>query len=369
MSSPSSQPVALTTRRSGRIACEVPIVLSGTDVTGRYFAEETVTVVLSRHGAGVISRNKFAPDEPLYLRVMEKDSVSPAREIQIRLVGQMGDEPRGFIYGVEFLNPPQNFWNLNFPPPEIFRSLPGKVALECSLCSTRELVEQSEIEADVYLISQRIFRNCPECGQTTPWRPASTSLRKLAKASARSAKDSDVARTWQPVSNSSLQLERATPHSSAYSGEFASVDFVPASVATIDPPAPTAAFSVKPSAASSSAPVAHTTSNGSAVRNESATPNEKAQLSGKNRRRHVRTRVTFTACIRTKASDEELVECENVSKGGVCFRSRRTYEIGAAIEVAAPFSPGEHAIFVRARVTRAQSLPAANLTKYGASYC
>jgi len=43
-------------RRSGRIAKELPIVLLGTDTAGKVFAEETKTVVLSRHGAGVVSK-------------------------------------------------------------------------------------------------------------------------------------------------------------------------------------------------------------------------------------------------------------------------------------------------------------------------
>jgi len=55
-------------RRSGRIAKEIPIVLLGTDTAGKPFSEETKTVVLSRHGAGIVSRYEFAPDELLTLR-------------------------------------------------------------------------------------------------------------------------------------------------------------------------------------------------------------------------------------------------------------------------------------------------------------
>ena len=42
-----------------------------------------------------------------------------------------------------------------------------------------------------------------------------------------------------------------------------------------------------------------------------------------NRRRDVRTRVSFTACIRQESSSEEIVECDNISKGGLSFRSRK----------------------------------------------
>ncbi|HJZ65710.1 MAG TPA: hypothetical protein VKD70_15395 [Candidatus Acidoferrum sp.] len=63
---------------------------------------------------------------------------------------------------------------------------------------------------------------------------------------------------------------------------------------------------------------------------------------GKPNRRHVRTRANFTACIRANHSKEEVVECDNVCKGGLCFRepqavrrgcrdrSRRSVFLGAA---------------------------------------
>jgi len=48
-------------RRSGRISREIPIVLLGTDTSGRVFSEQTQTPVQSLHGAGILSRYKFAP--------------------------------------------------------------------------------------------------------------------------------------------------------------------------------------------------------------------------------------------------------------------------------------------------------------------
>jgi hypothetical protein len=56
-------------RRSGRVAKEIDIVLLGTDTTGKVFSEETKTVVLSPHGAGVVTRYRFSPDELLTLRL------------------------------------------------------------------------------------------------------------------------------------------------------------------------------------------------------------------------------------------------------------------------------------------------------------
>jgi hypothetical protein len=55
-------------RRSGRVAKEISILLFGTDTSGHVFSEETRMVVLSRHGAGILSRPKLAADEILTLR-------------------------------------------------------------------------------------------------------------------------------------------------------------------------------------------------------------------------------------------------------------------------------------------------------------
>src|SRR5580698_8987346 len=116
-------------RRSGRITKEIPIVLLGTDATGKVFSEETNTVVLSRHGAGVVTRYRFSPDELLTLRLAGSD-----REAAVRLVGQIGGEPGRYVYGVTFVDPDPHFWPMEFPPPEAFESASLSVVLECSLC-------------------------------------------------------------------------------------------------------------------------------------------------------------------------------------------------------------------------------------------
>ena len=95
-------------RRSGRISRQVPIILLGTDTAGRVFSEETHTLVLSLHGAGIRSRNKFAPDEVLTMRLADS-----GRETDIRLVGRLG---RGNVFGITFCDPNLDFWQIEFPP-------------------------------------------------------------------------------------------------------------------------------------------------------------------------------------------------------------------------------------------------------------
>ena len=60
--------------------------------------------------------------------------------------------------------------------------------------------------------------------------------------------------------------------------------------------------------------------------------------------------------------------CEDLSKGGISFRSRNQYPEGSRIEVAVPFTPGSAAIFVPIRIVFSQAIPSAGLYRHGAAY-
>src|SRR5882757_5123723 len=63
-----------------------------------------------------------------------------------------------------------------------------------------------------------------------------------------------------------------------------------------------------------------------------------------------------------------IVVCEDLSKGGLSFRSRNQYTEGSRVEVAVPFTPGTGAIFVPIRIVFSQSIPTAGLYRHGAAY-
>jgi hypothetical protein len=71
-------------RRSGRITLAVPILLIGSDSVGKVFSEQTHTVMLSLHGAGIVSRYRLVAEQQLVLR--EK---ATNREAEIRVVGEI----------------------------------------------------------------------------------------------------------------------------------------------------------------------------------------------------------------------------------------------------------------------------------------
>ncbi len=347
-------------RRSGRIAKEIRILLLGTDTSGRVFSEETRTVVLSRHGAGILSTHKLAPDESLTLRVL---GASASTEAAVRLVGPMGEDGRGYTYGVAFADPELDFWQIDFPPPSQWVGN-SDCALECILCHTSEVVHQSEIEADVYALARGILRFCEKCGNSTTWCEAVPKTVTDAPADG-------AAKPTEPVSRSP-----ATGPAAGKDGADTIKPSVPATGSRLEiPPSPDLGYADKAvpvARVEKTAPVevalAAEAAPPRAVVSETLRPAVTPFLRAGNRRRDVRTRVSFMACIRQGDAAEEIVECDNVSRGGMSFRSRKSYALDSVIEVAAPYAPGWHAIFVTASIRRVETLPDGALFRYGVGY-
>jgi len=86
------------------------------------------------------------------------------------------------------------------------------------------------------------------------------------------------------------------------------------------------------------------------------------------RRNRTRVKARVLACIRRRGFQEEVAVCEDLSKGGISFRSRNEYPEGTRLEVAVPFTPGSAAIFVPIRIVFSQAIPSAGLYRHGAAY-
>jgi PilZ domain len=86
------------------------------------------------------------------------------------------------------------------------------------------------------------------------------------------------------------------------------------------------------------------------------------------RRNRTRVKARVLACIRRRGFQEEVVVCEDLSKGGISFRSRNQYPEGTRVEVAVPFTPGSATIFVPIRIVSCHAIPSAGLHRHGAAY-
>jgi len=87
-----------------------------------------------------------------------------------------------------------------------------------------------------------------------------------------------------------------------------------------------------------------------------------------NRRKHLRTKVNFKGCVRSFAFGDDVVTCEDISRGGLRFKSRKRYTVKAEIEVAAPYSPGSQNIFVRGRIMYVEESEKERVFRCGVAY-
>src|SRR5216684_4597667 len=146
-------------RRSSRIPKEIDILLVGSDTEGKVFSETTKTVLLSRHGAGILSQYKLSAEQELILRRLDTD-----KEAEVRVVGQLGAHGESHTYGVAFLGAEVDLWGVDFPSMTDSEKEASRVLLQCSSCKAREMVRQSDLESDVYLVNEGIIRFCRKCG-------------------------------------------------------------------------------------------------------------------------------------------------------------------------------------------------------------
>jgi hypothetical protein len=361
-------------RRSGRVSKELPVVLLGTDTTGKVFSEETKTVVLSRHGAGVVSRYRFTPDEILTLRLPDS-----AKEAVVRLVGQIGGEPGRYVYGLAFVEPDPNFWPMEFPPPESFEAVSRAILFECSFCQARQNVEEDDIEADVYSVLGNVLRFCAACGTSTPWKKA---LGEAIPAPAANPAKPNSNSPSPPPSASRPPLQALAPSfAPSFQPTLSAPDTLPpiehessySAASTISEFASLSEIQDSPGVATATAVLQapEPANHGMLPAAKPQVPlNREMDANGRriNKRRHVRISVSFLACVRHAAVADEIVECENVSKAGVCFHSVRQYALDSQIEVAAPFSPGEPSLFVPAQIKRIEPLSGGKVFRYGVEY-
>jgi hypothetical protein len=282
-------------RRSSRIPKEIGILLIGSDTVGKVFSEETKTVLLSRHGAGIVSHYKLSAEQELILRRLDTN-----KETEVRVVGQIGAESDIYTYGVAFLDSKNNFWGIKFPQSSDAEKGANTALLQCSSCKAREAVEHSDLESDVYLINEGIVRFCEHCGSSTFWKRASKETEEV------------------PVAVEAAQAPVAVP------------------AVREEAPMPVAA----------SAPAARP----------------------ENRRKHVRTKVSFKACVRSFAHGDDIVTCEDISRGGLRFKSRKPYTEKFKIEVAAPYEAGMQNFFVPAEIVHVHELKEEKMFRCGVAY-
>lgn len=286
-------------RRGARIPKQIAISLIGSDWDGRVFSEQTKTVLLSRHGAGIVSQYKLSPEQEIILR-----RIDTGREAEARVVGEIGEQENGHTYGVAFLDEGISLWSEDFPAEPDSQNRAKLLVLECDRCQNFVEFDEDAIESDVHAVNEGVLRYCRVCNCTTNWKASTT------------APGSRPGRQQIPWSAPKVPaMERPQTADT---------------LVVVAEPAP--------------------------------------ETPAANRRKHRRTRVNYQACIRRSGFENDIVVCEDMSRGGLRFKSEKKYFTNTYIEIAVPYSPNSPPIFVPGTIVFVCELENERLFRCGVSY-
>ena len=155
-------------RPSERILLRIPVRVAGTDAEGKFFTEETFTLVVYRHGASISLRNLPRPGDRITIT-----NVATLQSCPFRVCGSLQNFPGAMQeWGVECLEPAPTFWQIHFPE-KVRQPSPEDeidVMLECAACHSREMAELSLAQFRSTIEQEVLTRDCPKCHGATEWK-------------------------------------------------------------------------------------------------------------------------------------------------------------------------------------------------------
>jgi hypothetical protein len=262
------------------ITGKIEIEVIGSDLDGLQFIEHTRILTINEDGATIPLANKLAPDSELIVR-----NALTKEEAVARVVGLIRDDICVHVYGIAFVDPSVNLWNIDFPRAQAEKI----VIMECIRCHAVETVSLSEIEAKIVELKQSLTRRCKCINSSTIWKQTDRETNERRKSDQRNIPSLDETAARVP-------LERRREE----------------------------------------------------------------------RRRDKRTAMKISACIRFSGR-EVAVECEDVSRGGFRFKSRKAYPAGTPIEAAVPYLKSSVNIFVACQIAYQHEL-SSGLYRHGVAY-
>jgi hypothetical protein len=155
-------------RRSERLWLTVPVTVVGTDSAGQDFECEARVINLSRHGARVQVPHQLAPNHLILLQ-----SPDGNHQADFRIVGLVAPASAQVVeYCAECVNEAQNFWQIEFPPPEDVNSENSKVLVECIKCNTMALLPLTILEVQAVRSMGWVGKACSNCARVSLWKYA-----------------------------------------------------------------------------------------------------------------------------------------------------------------------------------------------------
>lgn len=115
-------------RRTERVLLSLPVLVTGQDVSGNSFSEETRTTTISGYGAGVVSNRRLKPGQEIVI-----SRPAESRHANCHVVWEGKGEKGSYVYGVAFTEPTADLWGVckllaeaTAPPPQEAPRAPAK---------------------------------------------------------------------------------------------------------------------------------------------------------------------------------------------------------------------------------------------------
>ena len=118
--------------------------------------EQARTKMVSRRGAAIVIDRLLAPEQTLTIKL-----VGAHPETEVRIIGQIGSETGGKVYGVAFVEPSADIWGIDFPAGDSDDVL-IEILLECPKCHTRQIVPLHEFELSVLEATKNLSWALPQ---------------------------------------------------------------------------------------------------------------------------------------------------------------------------------------------------------------
>ncbi len=157
-------------RRSDRVSLTVLLEASGLDSQGQDFKDRARTMLINRGGAVIVLDRELKPEQEIQIR--RQAGPDSEKIVRARVVGEFGRQKDGYLYGIEILNPEDDFWKIEFPPIAESTEAVARMLLQCSYCKNREVAYLNELELRGFEINRGIARHCKTCSVPSIWTQA-----------------------------------------------------------------------------------------------------------------------------------------------------------------------------------------------------
>lgn len=203
-----------TTTPPAKLQLQIEVI--GADLYGMQFFEPGEILTIYRSGLTVFLENDLAPDSEVIVRSPQNN-----KEAAALVLGRIRKEKTGHVYGLAFLNPAVDPWQLRMPDAASAKT----VKFECTGCNNTATFDLSEIESEILDATRALTRPCKDCGSPKKWReprPPETDSRSSRSSARGAAKTEETAKSSSPKNR---RRERRTPMKVSACIRFAGQEF------------------------------------------------------------------------------------------------------------------------------------------------